>query len=199
MRVRHWVLGAGLGASLVATAASAAQPERTGLAVGFGLGGGSVSWTWPNDDRRTEQSGAGNVRVAWAVKPDLLVGVEFWGWAKDYEIGSTPEDVPAKLTLWSTAVVATYFPGDVGFFLRGGLGIGGGRAEIDPPPSVSFPVSGKVNDNGFSLLAATGYEAGITSHMTVGGAFHIVYVGLDGAAFDTVLGYGLTAQLNWYW
>ncbi len=179
--------------------ARAEQPARYGFAAGFGLGGASVSWTWPDGEQHREESGAGNVRLGWALDQDLLVGVELWGWSKDYVIGSEPEDVPAKTAVWAAAVAATYFPGNAGFFLRGGVGVGGGHAEIDPPPSVDFPVSGTASDSGVSALAAMGYEAGLTPHLSLGGAAHVVYVGIDADPFDDVFGYGLTAQFNWYW
>lgn len=188
-----------VGALSLSTTAFAEQPVRSGPSVGFGLGGAYVSWTWPDDERRSEGSGAGNARVAWAFDQDLLVGVEFWGWSKDYAIGSTPEDVPAQVTVWATAIAATYFPGNTGFYLRGGMGVGGGTAEVTPPPSVDFPVSGKSTSTGVSILGAMGYETGLTPHMSLGGAVHAVYVGLDAIPFDKVFGYGLTAQLNWYW
>ncbi len=179
--------------------ARAEQPSRTGFSAGFGLGGASVSWTWPDGERRREESGAGNARAGWAVSQGVLLGIELWAWSKDYEIGSAPEDVPANVTVWTATAAATYYPGNTGFFLRGGLGLGQGRAEISPPASVDFPVSGESSDTGLALLGATGYEAGVTKHMTLGGAMHIVYAGIDAAPFDNVLGYGLTAQLNWYW
>ncbi len=177
-------------ASLISSAARAEQPGRSGLAVGFGLGGGSVSWSWPDDDdRRAEQSGAGSARVAWALNQDLLVGVEAWAWAKDNE--------PWSVTVWSATGAVTYFPGGTGFFLRGGLGVGSGRAELEPSPS--FNVSATESATGVSVLGATGYDAGITSHMSLGGAMHVVYIGIEAPPFDDVFGYGLTVQLNWYW
>lgn len=205
MSVRRRVcVCAWVGVLSVATAsavrpARAEQPARTGWAAGFGLGGASVSWTWEDGQRRHEESGSGNARVAWALDPDLLLGVEWWGWSRDYEIGSVPEDVPAEITLWSANLAATYFPGNVGFFVRGGLGLAFGSAEVTPPPSVTFPVSGKSDDTGLSVLAAVGYEAGVTSHMAMGGAMHVLYLALDEGPFDNVLGYGLSVQLDWYW
>jgi hypothetical protein len=188
------------GAVWYAPPARAEQPARTGFATGFGLGGASVSWTWPDDERRREESAAGNLRFAWALEQEVLVGLELWGWTKDYEIGSVPEDVPAQITVWAATVAATYFPGNTGFFMRGGIGVGGGRAEVTPPPSVvDFPVSGTASDTGLSVLGAMGYEAGLTPHLSLGGAAHVVYVGIDTDPFDDVFGYGLTVQFNWYW
>ena len=199
MRVLPLVVVLFVGALALAAPAFAEQPARTGPSVGFGLGGASVSWTWPDDERRSEWSGAGNARIAWAFNQELLIGVEMWTWASDYEIGSTPEDVPAEATVWTIALAATYFPGNTGFFLRGGLGVGGGRVDVTPPPANDFPVSGTWSATGISVLGAMGYEVGVTGHMAVGGAIHAVYIGVDSGPFDNVFGYGFTAQLDWYW
>ncbi len=180
--------------------ARAEAPKRDAMALGFGVGGGSVSWLWPDDERRGEWSGSGNARAAWALSRELLVGVEWWGWAKDYEIGSIPEDVPAEVRFWAANAAATYFPGDTGFYLRGGVGWGEGRLEIAPPPSVvGFPISGEKSAGGLSVLGAMGYEFGVTPRLALGGAVHAVYIAIDSDYFQHVFGYGLTGQFNWYW
>ena len=199
MRVTFFTIAICVGLGVSAVPALAAQPARNGLAIGFGLGGGYVSLTWPEDDRASEQSGMGAVRVGWAIRQDVIVGIEGWAWSKDYEIGSTPEDIPAEIKVWSTALAATYFPGNTGFFLRGGVGVGGGRAEVTPPPGDDFPLAGDWSTTGLSLTGAAGYEVGVTPHLALGGTLHIVYVGVDDAPFDNVLGYGLTVQFDWYW
>lgn len=182
------------------TPAAAESPARHGLAVGFGLGGGSVSWLWPDGERRGEWSGSGNARAAWALNSELLLGVEMWAWSKDYELGSIPEDVPAEVRFWSANAAATYFPGDTGFYVRGGLGWGQGRVEITPPPSVvDFPVSGEATASGVSILGAMGYEIGVTPRLALGGAIHAVYIAIEHDHFENVFGYGVTGQLNWYW
>jgi hypothetical protein len=200
MRVASFVIAVCMGLAARAAPVAAAQPTRNGLSLGFGLGGGTVSLAWPDDERQNEHSGAGALRVAWAVRQDLLVGIEGWAWSKDYELGSVPENVPAEVAVWSTTLAATFFPGNTGFFLRGGIGVGGGRAEVTPPPSVvDYPVSGTWTTTGWSLVGASGYEIGVTPHLALGGTMHIVYVAADDAPFDNVLGYGLTVQFNWYW
>ena len=192
MRTRCVVVALFLAVHL-ATPVRADQPVRDGLAVGFGLGGASVSWTWPDGERRAERSGSGSLRVAWALDQDLLIGIESWGWSQDYKIGSTPEDIPAEATLWAVTAAATYFPGTTGFYVRGGLGLGGGRAEI------GAPTVEKSTATGMSILGAMGYEFGLTPHMALGGAIDAVYIGMDAVVFDQVFGYGFAVQLNWYW
>ncbi|HEU4929723.1 MAG TPA: hypothetical protein VFU38_07820 [Candidatus Krumholzibacteria bacterium] len=189
-----------LSLAMLAEPARAEPPARKGPAVGFGLGGGSVSWLWPDDERRGEWSGSGNARVAWALNREVLLGVEMWAWSKDYAIGSIPEDVPVEVRFWAANAAATYFPGDTGFYLRGGLGWGQGRVEVTPPPSVvDFPIHGEKSAGGLSLLGAMGYELGVTPRLALGGAIHAVYLAIDDDRFQQVFGYGITGQMNWYW
>ena len=173
-------------------------PVRNGWSVGFGLGVGWSAWTWPDGEHRTEGAGSGNLRVAWAVRNDCLVGLETWGWAKSYSIEYVPENVPAKTTVWAATPAVTYFPGDAGFFVRGGVGVGQGRATVTPDPSVDFPASDML-DTGVALLAAAGYEYQLTAHQALGIAAHGVYIAIDQAPFDDVTGYSASVQFNWYW
>jgi opacity protein-like surface antigen len=122
-----------------------------------------------------------------------------WGWSKSYSIEYTPDNVPAEIIVWAATPSVTYFPGDAGVFVRGGVGVGQGRATVTPAPSVDFPVSGGMDDTGVALMAAAGYEFQLTPHLALGAAAHVVYVAIDEAPFDDATGYGLTAQFNWYW
>jgi hypothetical protein len=181
------------------TSARAEAHVRDGWYLGFGLGGASVSWEWPSDDRRVDTSGAGSLRAGWALDTDLLLGVEGWAWSKDYDIATSSGDVPVDATLWAATLAATLFPGNVGFFLTGGVGLGQGRVTVTPPASVAFPVSGSSSETGLALLVASGYEARVTSNFALGGAIRVVHVAIEGDAYDNVFGYGLTLDFSWYW
>lgn len=180
-------------------AAFAEPPLRNGWSVGFGLGVGWTAWDWPDGERRSEGSASGNLRVVWALRNDCLIGLEMWGWSKSYSIEYVPENVPAETIVGAATAAVTYFPGDSGAFVRGGVGVGQARAKVTPDPSVDFPVSGDTHDTGLALLAAAGYEYQITPRLALGAAAHGVYVAVDEAPFDDVTGYGFTVQFNWYW
>jgi hypothetical protein len=134
-----------------------------------------------------------------ALDDDLLLGLEAWSWAKDYEVETSTAPVPVETRLTAATVAATYFPGNAGFFLRGGVGVADGRVEVSPPAGVSFPVSGRTQDTGVAVIGALGYEARLTSRFALGGEGDVVYLGVDGDAIDTVFGYGIAVELNWYW
>src|SRR5712671_5113744 len=113
--------------------ASAGTHVRTGLSAGVGFGLESVAWTDQDGDRRpAEGSGAFNARVGYAVKPDLVLGVEFWGWAKSYELSTSTLPVPVEVQLAATTACVTYFPGAAGFFVRVGAGLAYGTVSGEP-------------------------------------------------------------------
>ena len=71
-------------ACLGAPGVAAAAPHiRTGLCVGGGFGIESLTYTDQYDEKFVEGSGTANARIAYALKPDLMLGVEFWGWANE--------------------------------------------------------------------------------------------------------------------
>lgn len=199
MRVALGVFAIGMCVVVAPSVATADPPVRNGWAVGFGLGVGWAAWTWPDGERRNEGSASGNLRVGWALRNDCLVGLEMWGWSKSYSIEYVPDNVPAKTVVWAATPSVTYYPGDAGFFVRGGVGVGQGRATVTPSHAVDFPVSGSMYDTGVALLAAAGYEVQLTPRLALGAAAHVVYVAIDEPPFDDVTGYGLTGQFNWYW
>ena len=189
---------AALAGLLIAAAASAEPHTRNGLCLGLGFGLESVSWTDADGDRNVEGSGTGNARAGYAIKPDLVLGIEFWGWAKDYEISTTTLPVPVDVRLTATTIGVTYFPGNAGFFVRLGAGIAYGRIEVNPPPSVDSVAADAEADTGIAVSLAPGYEWRLTPKFALGAQGDIVYLGLGGALEDA-FGYGLNAQFNWYW
>jgi hypothetical protein len=158
----------------------------------------SVSWTDEEGDRKVEGSGAGNARIGYAVKPDLVVGVEFWGWAKNYDISTETLPVPVDVKLSATTLAVTYFPGNAGFFIRLGAGFAYGRIKVEPPPSVTSVPAGTQSYTGFAVDLAPGYEFRMTQRFALGAQGDVVYLAL-GDALEDVFGYGVSAQFNWYW
>jgi hypothetical protein len=125
-------------ACIGAPVAAAAEPHtRLGLCAGVGFGLESVSWSDEDGQRDAEESGAANLRIGYAVKPGLVLGVEFWGWARESEILTSTAPVPVNVTLTATNACLSYFPGNAGFFIRLGAGLAYGRLEVAPPSSVT--------------------------------------------------------------
>jgi hypothetical protein len=191
-------LPAALAGLLIAGTALAEPHTRNGLCLGLGFGLQSVSWSDANGDRNVEGSGTGNARAGYAIRPDLVLGLEFWGWAKEYEIGIDTLSVPVHIRLTATTVGVTYFPGNTGFYMRLGAGIAYGRAEVSAPPSVDVAAAGVETDTGIAVALAPGYEWRLTPKFALGGQMDLVYLGLSGA-LENAFGYGVNAQFNWYW
>jgi hypothetical protein len=178
--------------------AAAAPHTRTGLCAGVGFGVESVSWSDEDGRRPAEGSGVTNARVGWAFKPDLVLGVEFWGWAKDYELSTSTLPVPVDVKLAATTACVTLFPDAGGFFVRLGVGLAYGHVSVEPPPSVTDVPANKESRTGFAANIAPGYEWRVTQRMALGFQGDIVYLGL-GDPVNDAFGYGLNAQFNWYW
>jgi hypothetical protein len=184
----------GIGAPV---AVDAAPNTRLGWCVGVGFGIESVSWN-DADGRDTENSGTANARIGYAVKPDLVLGVEFWSWAKEYEIQTSANVVPVDVRLTATTLCTTYFPGGGGFFIRLGAGLAYGRLQVAPPSNVTTVPAIDDNETGFAALLAPGFEWRFTQRFALGAQGDVVYLGL-GNVLDDAFGYGVNAQFNWYW
>jgi hypothetical protein len=179
--------------------ALAAQHVRTGVTVGVGFGLESVAWTDADGDRRpAEGSGAMNARAGYAVKPDLVLGAEFWGWAKSYELSTSTLPVPVHVKLAATTACATFFPGAAGFFVRAGAGLAYGSISQEPPASVTDVPHVKHTRTGLAIDFAPGYEWRVARRFALGFQGDVVYLGLD-SDLSNLFGYGVNAQFNWYW
>ena len=202
MRSRSVVLAAALATLLLAGAAHAGRPhDRTGFFIGFGLGGGGASWDWKGGGSEDEGSGIGNFRIGGAVKPNLVLHLESSAWVKQWDLvtsagGRVGE---GELTLSAATFAATYFPSNMGFYLRGGVGFATATATVKVDTGAVFDVSGESTDTGLGLLAATGYEWRLTDKFALGPQAELVYLGIGGDLIDNALIVDGSVQLNWYW
>ncbi len=124
--------------------------------LGFGLGGGdgkvatgSSTYTFrqANGDRATD-TGFFNLKVGATLSPTLLLGADLSGTASAAGSGGTA----SALAIANLDAVATWFPRERGFFLRGGAGIS----------TISFSrkdASGKqdASKDGFNVVAGLGW------------------------------------------
>jgi hypothetical protein len=179
---------------------AAAEPHvRDGFFAGFGFGGGWASVVIADDRQPAEWSGTLSARAGWALDQDLLLGAEYTRWAKDDEIARLEGDIPVKLTFSSVVPAVTFFPGNVGFKIRGGAGLAMATIEAYPPAGVEFALDGKKTYTGIAALFAFGYEARVTTRFAFGADFGFNYLAIDEIVAEDVFIYGLDLQLNWYW
>jgi len=185
--------------AVTAGGALAIEPhERNGFLIGFNLGGGSAEVEWEADDLvlssdDRENGGAGNFRIGYAMTPEVALAFEAHAWARTYDIGAGNE---ATVSFSVAGPSVTWWPGGQGFFLRGTIGVGRIRVEVDTGP---LTVTGE--DSGLGLALGLGYEWRLTRKFALG-------IELDGGSVDAGEVDGgdlkanfanLTAALNWYW
>ena len=95
---------------------SAGPPHhRNGFFIGFGVGTGSAGW---EDTDERAGGGVGNFRIGYAPAPNVTVGLENSSWMKRESAGT----IEVNLLYSVTTFGVTYFPGQNGLFLKGGVG-----------------------------------------------------------------------------
>jgi len=116
-RIAAYVTTGMLLLSASAQAQSRAQ-QRDGLAISFGLGGGSATVTCPGCTTPPRETGASAyLRIGDAITPSLVISGETNGWAKTIN----GDDVK----MGSLMAVAQWYPKVTsGFYLQAGAGLG---------------------------------------------------------------------------
>ncbi|MCH7548950.1 MAG: autotransporter domain-containing protein [Candidatus Krumholzibacteriota bacterium] len=94
---------------------------------------------------------------------------------------------------------ATYFPGNIGLYVRGGVGAAIGRSDVDEITATLLQVPGETTEFGPALLAAVGYEWRVTDRFAVGPQVEITYAAIDGDLIGEPLVVDGSIQFNWYW
>jgi hypothetical protein len=174
--------------ALSAGASWAAHPHhRGGFFLGFNLGGGTADVNVENADTDREWGGAGNLRIGGAIRNNLLLGAETSGWARN--------EGNETVTLSTICFAVTYYPGDQGFFLRGGMGFAGTSLEID----LGDDTTQSKSETGFGILAAMGYEWRLTGKFALGPQVEFNYLNIGGDLVDTANFFDATLGFNWYW
>jgi hypothetical protein len=185
-------------ASLLGQASTswASKPhQRSGFFIGFGLGIGSAGWDWTNKNFGDEQegSGVGNFRIGGSIRENLVLGLESSSWVKHYKVeGSTIE---ARQSFSTATFAATLFPGNMGLFIRGGVGFSTADVEID----LGSGFAGSKSESGVAVLVAGGYEFRLTDKFALGPQTEFIYLGINGDLVDTAYIVSGSLQLNWYW
>lgn len=190
-------------ASLTAPVAIAEPHERNGFFIGFGLGGGYATWDWEDqdvDDSGGEGSGVGQFRIGGALRDDLLLAFESSAWVKDYDVELAGDDIgSATLTFNASTFAATWFPGNMGWYLRGGVGFATVSSKVEIDALDSAKVTIEQTDNGFAALGASGYEWRFTRKFAVGPQVEVFFLTTGGDLVDNVFVVDGAVEFNWYW
>jgi len=138
-----------------------------------------------------ESSVSGNLRFGWSVANNLAIGLEATSWSKKYDV-TTNQDL--NLTASVTTLALTYFPGNMGLFVRGGLGFSTARAELNGGSN-----SVEHTENGLGFLGALGYEWRLTEKFAFGPQVQWAYLNIEDEVLQSADFMSLTAQATWYW
>lgn len=187
---------------LVSDAAAGPPPERGGFFLGFGFGVGNASWDWAFvDGNESEASGVFNLRIGGALREDIVLGLEAWVWAKRWDVLLDDVSIAElQITFNATALAATYFPGNKGVFLRGGIGFGSAKTELKSSFSGgSTATFDPGTDTGVALVGASGYEWRLTKKFALAPQVEILYLGISGDIIENIFEVDGTLQFNWYW
>jgi len=160
--------------------------SRNGFFIGFGLGGGNAGIK-NGDNRKT--GGAGIFRIGYAVKEDLVFGLESSGWTKS----ETDMGVDLTLTFSVATFGVTYYPGNQGLYIKGGIGFASSSWE-----AAMGNAKATYSDHGFGLLGGAGYEFRLTDKFALGPEVDFAYLNVGGVveSANFVSGH---LMLNWYW
>jgi len=134
-----------------ADAAAGTHPHsRKGFFMGFGLGGGIANVDLVGvSGEDTENGGVVFLRLGGAIRDDLILGLETSGWVKE----ETVNGVSSDSTLGHVSAALTWFPGNMGVYLRGGVGLAYSSFEMR-----RNGVRVLNEEDGFALIGALGYE-----------------------------------------
>ena len=113
-------------------------------------------------------------------------------WFRSYAISGTNVDANLKLNV--TALAMTFFPSNMGLYLRGGIGVGATGIELTQGTT---SVSG--SEVGVGLVGAIGYEWRLTTRFAFGPQVEWAFMGTDGEDTGSANFTSLTAQGTWYW
>jgi hypothetical protein len=169
--------------------------DRGGFYIGFGLGVGAAGWDWAfeSEDDPGEGSGVLHFRIGGAIRDDLTLGFESSSWVKDWDLVALGLDLgDAKANFNAATLAVTWFPGNVGFFMKGGVGIATARGEVE------F-LSIDETDKGVAVLGAAGYEWRLTDKFALGPEVEVFFLGIDGDLVKDVVVVDGAMEFTWYW
>jgi hypothetical protein len=177
----------------VATVAGPARAdERKGLILGLNAGSGGAAVSYEDDTRSifedAEHGGFGGLRFGYSFSKSFALTLEGFG------VGSF-EDEPDDWGLGAGFLVATWHPGGSGFFVR--LGVGGGGGDFLHPDTGEKIT---ITDRAAGLLGL-GYDWFIGENTSLGLAVDGMGIDAGGATGydeDAVGIGGFSIQMNFY-
>ncbi len=162
------------------------EAKRESFVVGFGAGWGNAGADLTTVEEVDRQNGVvGNLRLGWAVKNEMVFGVDFDIWS---ELSGD--------TRWIfnlSAATFTYFPFNKNAFIIGGVGIGTSRVEVAGGGTVEYQ-----DQAGPGYFVGAGYEWWVVDEVAVGAQTKWAYLDMDGDVTKSADYFSIMLQLTWY-
>jgi hypothetical protein len=165
--------------------------KHRGFMVGLNAGGAGSQFMYKDGTRSISEEplagGLGQLRVGYDLSRRFSVGLE--------SIGFTSKEDDADWELGAVMATVTWRPMNRGFFVRAGLGVGGGDLT-DPQDGDRLALGSRA-----AALFGVGYEWLLGEHVGLGLAadgFGLDAGGVTGFDDDHVGAGGVTVQFNWY-
>lgn len=171
-----------------ADAAAQKAPARSHFWLEIGAGWGGVRIGCGGCPDVTTASGSiAHLRLGGSISDNVLLGVETFGFA-DEEFSFSDEDSTAVAENSSLAVVVLWYPWHSRLFLKGGVGIAGGRFTVQPETGPPVIAEGE----GVGLTFGVGYDFPLSRRfaLTANLAAYITAIGdiaLNGRVVDDVI------------
>ena len=195
-RLRHFLMALSALSLLAVTASRACDDEpdhdRRGVMIGFNVGGANATVNFTRlgaeVEREIEGGHGGALRLGYALSDQFMLSLEAAYIEK--------QDAATDLEAGAALVVATWYPGGGGFFLRAGVGTGMTTLKMTTPERIDW-----FEREGDAGLFGLGYEWRLGRQFALGIAVDgVVTEHSDTLGFqDTEFGFGSASlQLNWY-
>jgi hypothetical protein len=152
--------------------------------VGAGWGNGGADFTIVEAVDR-ENGIVGDFRIGWAVRNDLVFGLDFdiWTQVSDAE----------RWVFNLSALSLAYFPLDKRAFINGGVGVGTSRVEL-----AGFGPNIQQDMAGVGAFVGGGYEWWIHDEVAVGPQIKWVYLDIDSDVTKSADYFSIMVQVTWY-
>jgi len=163
------------------------EPKRESFVLGFGAGWGNAGADLTIVEEVDRENGVvGDLTLGWAVRHDVVLGVEFDIWSQ------ISGDTRWVFNLSSIGV--TYFPMGENAYIMGGLGVGTSRVETaDAGGSTTHQ-----DQAGLGFAVAGGYEWWIAEEVALGPKLKWAYLDIGGDVTQNADYFSISIQLTWY-
>jgi len=162
------------------------EAKRENFVLGLGAGWGNAGADLTIVEKVDRQNGVvGDLRIGWAVRKDMVFGVDFDVWSQVFQ-----DD---RWVFNLSAVALTYFPANKGAFVNGGVGFGTSRIEVNSSGS-----NIKQDRAGIGYFFGGGYEWWIAEEVAVGPQIKWAFLNIDGDVTKSADYFSIMVQLTWY-